>query len=220
MPDGRAGLTISGMSSIVHGTDPASPPRLAALLLAAGAGRRFGGAKQVAALRGRPLLLRALDLALGCPAVNAGAWVVTGAHRTVVESCLAGTPAVLVHNPAWSSGMGSSIAAGVAALPEGADAVLLLLVDQAALDVADVGRLCAAWLDAPGEPVAAAWRGHAGAPAIFPRSWWPRLATLAGDQGARDLLRRAPGLRTVAMANAAQDVDTAAQLARLADPAG
>jgi molybdenum cofactor cytidylyltransferase len=196
------------------------PPRLCALLLAAGAGRRFGGPKLLAPLRGRPLLLHALDLALGCAAVNAGLWVVTGAHREAVGSCLAGAPAALVHNPAWAQGMGGSIATGVAVLPADTNAVLLLLADQAALGMADIDRLCAAWLAHPGAPVAAAHRGGSGAPAIFPRAWWPRLMALEGDLGARDLLRREPGLRTVAMPNAGKDVDTAAQLARLAHPEG
>lgn len=195
-------------------------PRLAALLLAAGAGSRFGGPKLLAPLHGRPLLRHALDLAQDCPAVNAGVWVVTGAHRALVEACLAGAPATLVHNAAWRQGMGSSIASGMTALPQAVDAVLLLLADQAALCATDIERLCTAWLQHPGEPVAAVHAGGTGAPAIFPRDWWPRLTALQGEEGARDLLRREPGLRTAAIPNAAHDIDTAAQLARLAGPAG
>ena len=211
---------MAGMGTNADSTGRRSPPRLAAVLLAAGAGSRFGGPKLLAPLRGRPLLLHALDLALGCPAVNAGLWVVTGAHRAPVEACLAGAPATLVYNPAWRQGMGGSIAAGVAALPAPADAVLLMLADQPALKGADLARLCAAWLQSPGEPVAAVHAGGTGAPAIFPRMWWPRLKALEGDTGARDLLRHDPGLRTVAIPDAALDVDTEAQLAQLAGPAG
>lgn len=194
------------------------PARLCALLLAAGAGSRFGGPKLLAPLHGRPLLLHAVGLALGCATVNAGLWVVTGAYRDPVEACLAGVPAVRVHHAGWAQGMGGSIAAGVAALPADADALLLLLADQAALAGADLERLCLAWLEQPEQPIAAAYADGVvpGAPAIFPRSWWPKLAALTGDQGARRLLRSAPALRTVAMPAAGRDIDTAAQLARLA----
>jgi CTP:molybdopterin cytidylyltransferase MocA len=52
-------------------------------------------------------------------------------------------------------------------------------------------------------------------PAIFPRPWWPRLEALRGDTGARALLRGAAAVTEVPMPNAAVDVDTPADAARL-----
>ncbi len=188
-------------------------PRLAGLLPAAGAATRFGGPKQLACVGAEPLVRRAARQLLGC--CGAGVVAVTGAHAAAVERALVGLGVSCVRNPDWELGLGGSIAVGVRCLPAVADAVLILLPDQAGVEADDLRRLVSSWRGQPGRVVAAEYAGGPRVPAIFPRTRFGALAGLAGDRGAKALLAHEPRLVTVAMPGAALDVDTPEDLARL-----
>lgn len=188
---------------------------LAGLVLAAGAGRRFGGPKPLAVYRGEVLVARALrSVAGGC---DAGVTVVVGAAGAdVAAAARAALPAVrVVANADWATGLAGSLRAGLAAQPAHAAAVLVLLADQPAVTPADLAALRAAWLADPGRIVAAGFAGTAGVPAILPRGTWPALAALTGDQGARTVIAEAADRIVVPLPNAARDVDTPDDLAGL-----
>ncbi|MET7299852.1 nucleotidyltransferase family protein [Embleya sp. NPDC005575] len=189
------------------------------LLLAAGGGRRLGGrAKARLKHQGRPLVEFGIGELLrgGCDRVV----VVLGAEAETVlaEADLAG--AVVVRNDDWASGMGSSLAAGVAALPTDAEAVVVTLVDMPGVGAPAVARLIAA-SGAPEDLIAAAYAGKRGHPVLFGRAWWSELArTAEGDAGARALLaEQRARLRLIECADIADpfDIDTPADLDRL-DP--
>lgn len=187
---------------------------LAGLVLAAGSASRFGSPKQLARLRGLPLVTRCIRVLR--PVCSQGVWVVTGAAHQQILDVIAGEQVTAVYNPAWREGVGASIRQGVAALPARVSAVLIILADQAAIETADLQRLVDAWRSVPQFMAAAQVDGRAGAPAIFPRSAWPALARLHGDAGAAGLLRQAAGTITgVDMPSAAIDVDTPTDLAGL-----
>lgn len=186
---------------------------LAGLLLAAGGATRFGSPKVLATYRGEPLVCRAVRLlAPRCPA---GVHVVVGASAPGVRGALANEPVTLVDNPDWARGLSTSLVRGVAALPPGADAVLILLCDQPAITPDDLDALIAAWQVEPALIAAAGFSDRLGAPVIIPRGLWPQLAALRGDQGARSLLEWHAEHTTVVMPHAALDVDTPEDLARL-----
>ena len=185
-------------------------PKLAGLVLAAGAASRFGAPKQLVPVDGVAMIVRTLRAI--APVCDAGVLVITGAYQEAVAAALAGEPARCVYNPGWREGMGASIRQGIAAMPPGADAVLLALADQPGLATRDYQALVAAWRAAPGQPAAAEYAGAPGVPAIFARADWPGLSTLQGDSGARALLRAAPALTRVPMPAAAWDVDRPADL--------
>lgn len=189
---------------------PADRPKLAGIVLAAGGGARFGGPKQLARLGGETLVRRAARLALGC--CPAGVVVVTGASAAAVELELEDLAVRPVRNPDWADGMALSLVSGMAALAGDAAAVLVLLCDQAAVDEADLARLVAAWVAAPGRVAAAAYDGVLGVPAIFPRGTWAMLQGLHGDRGAAGVIAAQPQASAVPMPHAAQDVDTRADL--------
>ena len=187
-------------------------PELAALVLAAGAGRRFGAIKQLAPVRGEPLIRHAIALA---EAVAPGALkVVLGAHRTQIAAQLPpGVPAI--EHPGWAEGLGSSLAAGIVGLRGQPDGVLLLLADQIALRPDALQALVARWRALPETVFCAFYGGQPGVPAIFPRRLFAELATLRGERGAKPLLLRERGPATqLAMPEAAIDIDTAEDLAR------
>ncbi len=158
------------------------PARVAGLVLAAGAGTRFGGPKAVAELDGERLVDRAVRVLRvgGCDPVLA----VLGA--VVVD--VPGADAVVV-NQDWPTGMGSSLRAGLAA-PElaGCSAVLLLLVDQPGVRAEAVRAMVAAHGSGAGLAVASYPEGT-GHPVLIGRAHWAGVAELArGDVGARPYL--------------------------------
>ncbi len=191
--------------------------RLAGLLLAAGGATRFGSPKVLATFRGEPLVRRAVHLLV--PRCQAGVHVVVGASAAGVRGALAKELAdgsvTLIENPAWASGLSTSLVQGVAALPQRADAALILLCDQPAITADDLDALIAAWQVEPALIAAAGFSDRLGPPVIIPRSFWPQLAALRGDQGARSLLEWHAEHTTVVMPHAALDVDTPEDLARL-----
>jgi len=165
---------------------------IAAILLAAGRSSRFregGGAeptKLVANLHGKPLVRHAAEAALASRA--APLIVVTGHAREAVEAALAGLPARFAHNADFSTGMASSLKAGLAAAPAEADAALIMLGDMPAVRSALIDRLIDAFLARPDALVAAPLvNRQRGNPAILSRRLFSAAAALEGDEGARRL---------------------------------
>jgi len=187
--------------------------KLAGLLLAAGGATRFGSPKVLAPFHGKPLARRAVELLM--PRCPAGVHVVVGASADGVRAVLAAQAVVFVDNLDWKSGLSTSLVRGVAALPAEADAVMILLCDQPAITGDDLDALIAAWHIEPELITAAGFSDRLGPPVIMPRSVWPQLAALRGDQGARSLLEWHAEHTTVPMPHAAFDVDTPGDLARL-----
>jgi CTP:molybdopterin cytidylyltransferase MocA len=129
-------------------------------------------------------------------------------------------PGVLsVHNPAWRSGMGSSLAAGLATVPDACAAAVIALVDQPLVGAEAVRRLIAA--HAGGATVAvAAYQGAPRNPVLLAREHWAGVVDLAvGDAGARPFLRAHPELVTLVECGDTgrpDDLDTPSDLVRLA----
>jgi CTP:molybdopterin cytidylyltransferase MocA len=157
---------------------------VAGLLLAAGAGIRFGGPKALVEVDGGTLLDRGVALLWngGCSSVH----VVLGAGFDVVAPHVRHAEAV--HASDWSDGLGASLRAALTAL-SGADAraCVIALVDQPLVGAAAVRRL----IDVPGDPAAvvATYAGATGHPVLLSRRVWADVAALAqGDIGARPWL--------------------------------
>ena len=180
------------------------------MLLAAGQGSRLGTPKALVELGGRRLVDRGIDLLRDGGA--APVLVVTGAVRLTVPGVLS------VHNPDWPTGMGSSLAAGLQALPGDCAAAVIALVDQPLIGVDAVRRLIAAYL-AGAEVAVATYHGKPRNPVLLARRHWAGvLGTAVGDAGARPYLRAHPDLVTeveCADTGRPDDVDTPADLARL-----
>lgn len=191
---------------------------LAALLLAAGSSCRLGQPKQLVRWKGRTLLRRAVDAALG-----AGATPVLCVLGSSAEACLAelaDLPVSTVIHHGWREGMGSSLRAGLTALEAQAPGwagVLVLPCDLPRVDADSLRRLVDAAAVRPELAlVASTFAGTVGPPAILPVRFAPELRGLAGDRGARALLERhADELVTVELPEAAADVDDAGDLREL-----
>ena len=190
-------------------------PDLHVIVLAAGASTRFGSPKQLARLRGVPML----ELMLGRAQALTGAAVsvVLGANAGQITPALARSSVAVVINHGWAEGLAASIRAGIEHLPGHCAGALLLLADQCAVTTADLRALADAWYRDRLAIVSAQYGGGWGVPAIFPRSSFPALLALRGEHGARALLLDPVGRRIgVPMPNAAIDVDTVQELRVLA----
>ncbi|WP_215450325.1 NTP transferase domain-containing protein [Streptomyces sp. ATCC 21386] len=200
---------------------PASESEVVGLLLAAGGGRRLGGRpKALLTHRGRPLVEHAVDVlrAGGCTRVH----VVLGAEAAAVRARADLSGCVLVDNPDWAEGMGSSLRAGLESLPgTGAAAALVSLVDQPGIGPEAVARVLTAHgsRGSRGSLVAAAYDGVRGHPVLFGADHWAGIAASAtGDRGARAYLKeRGDTVTLVECGDVARpyDIDTEADLVHL-----
>jgi molybdenum cofactor cytidylyltransferase len=180
------------------------------IVLAADPGTRRGLPRQLARVHGAPLL--PLLLSRVTAVAGHAVTVVLGAHAAEIVPGLGRAPVSLVVNRDWAEGVAASIRAGLRSLPGSCDGVLLLRADQPGVTSADLQRLVDVWRRNPRAIVAAQYGGGHDVPAIFPRSEFPALLALRGEQGPRALLRHpAVSLVGVPMPAATADVDEFAE---------
>ena len=158
-----------------------------AVVLAAGAGRRFGSGKLLVPWRGGALLDGALDAALAAPV--AGVVVVTGADSRVESHVRGRDDSRLrpVHAVDHAQGLSASLKAGLAALPPEAAGALVFLGDMPLIPRAVLAPLAEA-LRAGASAAAPVCGGRRGHPAALSRALFADIAGLEGDQGAGRLL--------------------------------
>ncbi|MCU1427228.1 MAG: molybdenum cofactor cytidylyltransferase / molybdopterin molybdochelatase [Actinomycetia bacterium] len=189
---------------------------IAAAVLAAGRGERFGGdtPKPLVAFRGRPLVLHALDAA-GASGL-APVLLIVGNGAEAVAAVVPPTVEV-VRNDAWASGIASSLVSALGALRhrDDVDAVVIGLADQPLVGADAYRRLAAAYDDGARLAVAT-YGGTRGNPVLLARAHWEEAMTLTGDEGARVLLGRHPAVEVSCDGTGSPtDVDTPADLAAL-----
>ncbi|MHB1738946.1 MAG: nucleotidyltransferase family protein [Actinomycetes bacterium] len=182
---------------------------VAGLVLAAGGGHRYGRPKALVELDGLRWVDRAVHV-LACGGTDP-ILVVTGAAAVTVSG------AVVVPNPEWATGMGSSLRVGIAeARRRGAAAVLVILVDQPGISAEAVRRVRCAFDGGP-SVVVATYAGVRGHPVLLGRAHFAEVARRAiGDIGARAFLTAHPDLVVpVECADIAdpRDLDTPAETA-------
>jgi CTP:molybdopterin cytidylyltransferase MocA len=189
---------------------------VSAILLAAGAGSRFGGGKLLVPYRGRPLIEASLTNLADAP-VDERVVVIGDDAQSLREACECYDVRV-VENPEWARGQSTSVRAGLQALGPEARAAVVLLADQPLVGAGAVARLVAAF-ERGARVAVATYDGRPRNPVLFSRGIWPLLvAELSGDEGARSFLRRHPDLVTPVPCDGVgdpTDVDTVEDLRRL-----
>jgi molybdenum cofactor cytidylyltransferase len=190
------GLGVGGLlMEIVTRPQPRDEPlqagrSIAALVLAAGRSSRMGGPnKLLAEIGGRPLVRIVVEAALGSRARPVV--VVTGHQRERIEAALAGLAVKFVHNKDYADGLGTSLKAGIAALPPEVDGAVVCLGDMPQVASAMIDRLINAIDPDKGALVAVPTvDGKRGNPVVWSRRFFPDLMTVEGDVGARHLIGR------------------------------
>jgi molybdenum cofactor cytidylyltransferase len=189
--------------------------RVAAVVLAAGQGRRYGSQKLLAPLGDRPLLQHALD------AANASSLspvvVVLGADADAIEAGVRAARARLVRNPDHATGQASSLRIGLGALHT-SDAAVVVLGDQPNITAALLDALVEAQRSSGAPAVVCAQDGRRSPPTLLHRDLWMEVDALRGDTGARDVLARRRDVTVFDVAHdlaSLDDVDTQEDRERL-----
>ena len=179
------------------------------ILMAAGAGQRFGGDKLLAEFKGAPLYAHAL----ACIPAEAFAGVAVVAHAEAVLSAARRRGFCAVYNSAPEAGVSRTIALGM-------DALLFLVADQPLLRPESVRAQIAFFRAHPHNIVALGHGARRGNPVVFPKAYFPALRALSGDVGGSAVIRANPdALLLFAVENPLElaDVDTVAALQALAN---
>ena len=189
--------------------------RAAAVVLAAGAGRRFGGQKLLADLNGTPILQYVLNLVANAeldPVV-----IVLGADAEALVTRLWWRQELRLVNPAPDDGLSSSVRMGIASLLlSDAERAVVLLGDQPRLTRAQLEVVLGAAVDPARPIVVPRYSGKPGNPVLLERAAWPLAAELQGDTGMAQLFAARPELvRYIDVEGTNPDVDTTADLAAL-----
>lgn len=160
---------------------------VAAVVLAAGGGRRFGSQKLLAPLRDRPLLQHALDAANA--SVLSPIVVVLGADADAIAAGIRTGRARIVRNPDHATGQASSLRVGLRSL-DASDAAVVVLGDQPNVTAALLDALVAAQRSSGAPAVVCVQDGRRSPPTLLHRDLWAEVDALRGDTGARDVLAR------------------------------
>jgi molybdenum cofactor cytidylyltransferase len=190
--------------------------RVAAIILAAGRGTRFGDElKLLAQIGGKALVRHAAEAAVGSlvdPVI-----VVTGYRSNEVEAALHGLPVQILYNALYAQGLSTSLRAGFSALPPTTRAAVILLGDMPFVKADLIDTLVAEWRER-GEPAALVptLDGRRGNPVVLSRDLQAMIEDLSGDVGAGSLLRKRSDVLEWPTTDpaVAQDIDTREELAR------
>ncbi|MGE5150605.1 MAG: NTP transferase domain-containing protein [Rhodospirillaceae bacterium] len=172
---------------------PQAAPRVAILLLAAGRSTRMGGPnKLLQEADNAPLVVHAAKAALASQAVEV---VVVLGHmaddvKAVVEKAIGPNRKLrFVTNPDFADGLSTSVRTGISALGKDIDAAIVQLGDMPGVGSGLLDRLMAAFSPVEGRsicvPTVAGKRGN---PVLWDRRFFPEIAQVSGDTGAKHLI--------------------------------
>jgi len=189
---------------------------IAGVVLAAGSGSRFGGAKQLAELETKPLLEHALRAVEAVPAIDRIV-VVLGARASEVRAGVDFGCTEVVVCEDWETGQSASLRKGIAAIVGTARAAVITLGDMPRVTAQVIARFADVAVEHGARARArAVYHGVPGHPVVLGSAYFGAIADIEGDVGARELLRRI-GVFKIECAHlcSAIDVDTPADLESL-----
>ena len=199
---------------------PATESGAHALVLAAGAARRFGGGKLDTMFRGRPLIDWAVTAALATRVERVT--IVLGAEADRLRAALPDTGGPRLRTclcSNWDEGLSASLRCGLASLPDDARALLIFLGDMPHVSSELADQLLASVLD--GAPAALpVWQDQPGHPVAIGAELFPALRSLTGDSGAGRMLRNVPNVVRIETPDrgAVTDIDTLGDLQASVNP--
>lgn len=191
--------------------------KLAILILAAGQSKRFGSAKQLAEIDGKPMLRRVFERCLA--AGHADVYIVLGARSSEIKARLELEEATLLYAKSWIKGIGSTISDAVKQIEKRYEGVLLIAGDQPFVSAEQLSLMIEYWLESRELVCCASYGGSLGIPAIFPRQLFSDLVMLSGDRGAKQILLEATNsVRPFEMPDAERDIDLVKEIPSLGQP--
>ena len=188
---------------------------IAAIVLAGGQSLRFNGIKQLADIHGQTMLNHSLS---HIPIAPKHIYIVLGAHFDAIHKTLKNEYNI-IKNQQWNQGVASSIKAAINAISHQYTHILITLADQVALKKHHYSCMLDAVNQDNTKIVAASYTHSSnqnsnnsksnGAPAIFPKTYFPKLLTLKGDIGAKKILNNeGDNVVAININEAQEDIDT------------
>ncbi len=190
-------------------------PRVAIVILAAGTSSRLGTPKQLLELGGEPLIrhtVRNAEASSACVIV-----LVVGSRAEEVAAAAGDGEHRVIVNSAFAAGQSTSMIAGLQALGDDIDAVIMMLGDQPTVQPGLIDRLIERF-NATGAPIVRpSYNDGPGNPVLFAKDLFPDLNRVTGDLGARDLIRARKDVVDVLVIDQPMppDVDSEADYAEL-----
>lgn len=183
-------------------------PDLLVVILAAGASRRLGSAKQLVSIGGEPLLRRQCRCALSASVGRV--LVVLGCDADRHRRVIADLPVEVCVNDQWQEGMAATLGRAVGVAIERRAASLILPCDLYRITPNDLRTLRDTWLLEPSAACVSRGQDYAGPPAILPIECYAEILNLRGDTGARALLYNPQRPRPLEVVNqrATYDLDS------------
>jgi molybdenum cofactor cytidylyltransferase len=164
--------------------------RVAGVILAAGKSSRFGGIKQYLHVRGKPMLLHAVDAAMD--AGLAPIIVVTGEVPEEIGMVFDGLPIQVVKNPQPEKGQSSSLRLGLESIHGQAEAVVYFLADMPLVSSELVRTLVWKHRRSMAPVIVPIHEGRKGNPVLFDQVTYDDLMRTKGDRGGRALFESYP----------------------------
>jgi len=159
---------------------------IAAIVLAAGQSKRMGRPKQLLPLGRGTILGRVLQTFRSSKVDRIV--VVLGSNASRVRRGLSLRRETVVVNKEFSAGMSASLKAGLMAVEDDADAVVIALGDQPFVSPGTVDSMIDAYHRERALVVVPVYRGRRGNPVLFDRRLFPQLKRIAGDLGAKSVV--------------------------------
>ena len=185
-----------------------APPKIAIIILAAGASSRMGKIKQLLPWKQTTLIGNAIEQALDSKADDV--FVVLGANYQLISKEIKQENITIIYNKNWTLGMGSSIVCAMDFFDKKHkkyDGVLITLVDQPLIDVIYFNMLINKFID--NNIIASKYKNRVGVPAIFSLKYFNELRQLNGDIGARNLiLKHINDVKKIDAFDKIQDIDS------------
>jgi molybdenum cofactor cytidylyltransferase len=166
--------------------EPLKCPKVAAIVLAAGASTRYGQPKQLLPVGGKTMLQHVVDVVLASPVDQT--IVVLGHRAGEIGATLKDIPADIVTNEEWEAGLSTSVQAGLRAIRPDVQAALFVLADQPAITPGIIAALLRRYRATGAPIVVPTYQGKRGNPALFDRSLFAELMKVRNDQGGRQLI--------------------------------
>jgi molybdenum cofactor cytidylyltransferase len=167
---------------------PGPPPKIAAVVLAAGQSRRMGGRnKLLMNVDGVPLVRRTVSEIMSAPVSEV--IVVTGHEPEKVQEALRGLNVRLVHNPKFAEGLSTSLKVGIDAVGPDASGAVVCLGDMPAIVRKHLARLIGGFDPSEGREIGVPTHGgKRGNPILWGRRFFQEMYGVSGDVGARHLI--------------------------------
>ncbi|MFV0269963.1 MAG: NTP transferase domain-containing protein [Draconibacterium sp.] len=160
------------------------------LILAAGESTRMKQQKLLMPWNGKTVVETTIEKAMASEADEV--LVVTGSHRSEIESLLKPLDVKIVVNESYQDGMLSTVLCGIKTIPSAVDAVLVMLGDQPMIQTSVINRIIEIHQKEGAKIILPVWEEKRGHPVLFDLQFREEMFGLKGNPGLRELLQRYP----------------------------